>query len=181
MGESIMCKYDRACLRLVFLSVFLIVWLIASFVMVSTVLAQSDMFIYPKQGQSDAQLEKDKYECYSWAKKQSNFDPMEIPKATAPPPKQEAKKGGAGRGALRGALLGAAIGEIANDDAGKGAAIGAGTGALFGGVRRQRQVQQQDQAEQQWAQEQTAQYAQKRNSYNRAYAACLEARGYTVR
>jgi len=140
-----------------------------------------DMFIYPKAGQSDAQLERDKYECYSWAKNQTGFDPMEVPTATAPPPQQQAKKGGAGRGALRGALLGAAIGEIANDDAGKGAAIGAGTGALFGGMRRQKQVEQQSQAEQQWAQEQSSQYAQKRNSYNRAYAACLEARDYTVK
>jgi hypothetical protein len=176
-----MYKYDRAYSPLAFMTVFLGVWLIAYFVTVSTVLAQSDMFIYPKEGQSDAQLEKDKYECYTWAKKQTGFDPMEVPRATSPPPKQEAKKGGALRGAVGGALLGAAIGEIASDDAGKGAAIGAGTGALFGGVRRQRQRQQQNEAEQQWAQEQTSQYAQKRNSYNRAYAACLEARGYTVK
>ena len=143
--------------------------------------AQSEMFIYPKEGQSDEQLEKDKFECYSWAKKQSGFDPMKVPQATAPPPKQEAKKGGALRGAAGGALLGAAIGEIADDDPGKGAAIGAGAGALFGGVRRQKQVKQQKQAEQQWAREQTAQYEQNRNSYNRAYTACLEARGYTVK
>ena len=139
------------------------------------------MFIYPKEGQSDEQLEKDKYECYGWAKKQSGFDPMEVPRATAPPPRQERKRGGLLRGAAGGALLGAAIGEIADDDAGKGAAIGAGAGALFGGARRHGQVQEQEQAEQQWAQEQASQYSQKRNSYNRAHAACLEARGYTVK
>lgn len=143
--------------------------------------AQNDMFIYPKEGQSEEQMEKDKYECYRWAKKQTGFDPMEVPTATAPPPRQEPPKGGVLRGAAGGALLGAAIGEIADDDPGKGAAIGAGTGALFGGVRRHRQVQQHHQAEQQWASDQESQYSQRRSQYNRAHAACLEARGYTVK
>ena len=48
-------------------------------------------------------------------------------------------------------------------------------------MRRRDQKQQQQQAEQQWAQEQAAQYTQKRNAYNRAYAACLEDNGYTVK
>ena len=143
--------------------------------------AQSDMFIYPKGGQSNEQLEKDKYDCYQWAKKQTGFDPMEVPRASAPPPKQEPKKGGALRGVLGGALLGAAVGEIANDDAGKGAAIGAAAGGLFGGARRHKQVKQQEAEEQQWANEQAAQYSSRRNSYNRAFAACLEARDYTVK
>ena len=140
-----------------------------------------DMFIYPQKGQSEQQMEKDKYECYTWSKKQTGFDPMEVPKATAPPPPQQAPKGGMLRGAAGGALLGAAVGEIANDDPGKGAAIGAVTGGIFGGARRQKQAQQQQQAQQQWADQQASQYAQKRNSYNRAHAACLEGRGYTVR
>jgi len=57
------------------------------------VLAQ-DMFIYPNKGQSQKQLEKDKFDCYSWAKQQTGFDPMAQPTATAPPPAQEAKQGG---------------------------------------------------------------------------------------
>jgi hypothetical protein len=146
---------------------------------VSESLAQ-EMFIYPEKGQSNEQMEKDKFECYTWAKNQSGFDPMEVPTATAPPPKKEAQKGGAVRGAAGGALVGAGIGAIAGD-AGKGAAIGAIGGGVFGGARRHEQKKQQEHAEQQWAQEQTAQYAQRRNSYNRAHAACLEGRGYTVK
>jgi hypothetical protein len=142
--------------------------------------AQGDMFIYPKEGQSDEQLEKDKYECYGWAKKQTGFDPMAAPQASAPPPQKEAKKGGAVKGAARGAVAGVAIGAIAGD-AGKGAAIGATGGALFGGMRRRGQAKQQKQAENQWAQEQADQYEQNRSNYNRGYAACLEARGYTVK
>ena len=139
-----------------------------------------EMFVYPQKGQSDEQMEKDKYECYSWAKKQSGFDPMEIPKASAPAPKQEKKKRGALKGAAGGALLGAGIGAIAGD-AGKGAAIGAGSGAVIGGVRQKKKNQKQEQEKEQWAQEQTDQYANKRSSYNRAHAACLEGKGYTVK
>lgn len=146
------------------------------FFMTNSALAQ-DMFIYPQKGQSEQQMGKDKYECYTWAKRQTGFDPMEAPKATAPPPPQ-AKKGGMFKGAAGGALMGAAIGEIADNDPGKGAAIGAVAGGIFGGARRQKQQQQQ---QQQWADQQASQYAQKRNSYNRAHAACLEGRGYTVR
>jgi hypothetical protein len=141
-----------------------------------------DLFIYPSQGQGQEKMEQDKYQCYNWAKGQTGFDPMEVPKATSPPPPQQAPQSGqVFRGAARGALRGAAIGEITNDDPGKGAAIGATTGALFGGMRKQKQAQQQQQAQQQWEQEQATQYAQKRNNYNRAYAVCLEGRGYTVK
>ena len=137
-------------------------------------------FIYPEKGQSQEQMEKDKFECYSWAKGQSGFDPMQVPTATAPPPQQEAQKGGVGRGAARGATVGVVGGAIAGD-AGKGAAIGAASGALIGGMRRRDQQRSQQQAEQQWAQDQSAQYQQRRSSYDRAYGACLEGRGYTVK
>ncbi len=163
------------------LAIMVFFFIVSLLLQVSTeAFAQSDMFIYPKEGQSNEQMEQDKYSCYGWAKKQTGFDPMEVPQATAPPPQKQAKKGGMLRGAAGGALLGAGIGSISGD-AGAGAAIGAGAGALFGGARRNKQVKQQQQAEQQWAQDQSSQYAQRRNSYNRAYAACLEARGYTVK
>lgn len=34
-----------------------------------------DLFIYPKNGQTDDQQAKDKYECHKWANQQSGFDP----------------------------------------------------------------------------------------------------------
>lgn len=142
--------------------------------------AQGDVFIYPNKGQSAEQQDKDKFECYNWSKQQTGFDPMEQPRATAPPPQQEAQVGGVGRGATRGALTGLAVGAIAGD-AGKGAAIGAASGGLIGGMRRRDQQRSEEQAQQQWAQDQAAQYAQRRNNYDRAYRACLEGRGYTVR
>jgi hypothetical protein len=34
-----------------------------------------DLFVYPKQGQSEEQQATDRYQCYSWAKSQTGFDP----------------------------------------------------------------------------------------------------------
>jgi hypothetical protein len=36
-----------------------------------------DVFIYPKNGQSEEQQGKDKYECHKWASDQSGFDPTQ--------------------------------------------------------------------------------------------------------
>jgi hypothetical protein len=152
-------------------------WLIGSLVLFfcSEILLAQELMIYPKEGQDKDQQELDEFQCYGWAKDQSGFDPMAVPTATAPPPEQEAQKGGLVRGAAGGAAVGAII------DGGDGAAKGAAAGAVLGGMRRNSQKREQQQKQQNWEQEQAEQYAAKRNSYNRAYAACLEGRGYTVR
>ena len=159
--------------------------LITAFLLFGTFFAAyapaQELVIYPAKGQSQDQMEKDKYECYQWAKGQTGFDPMQQPQTSTPPPQQEAPKGGAVRGAARGAAVGAVAGGIAKDDAGKGAATGAATGAVVGGIRRRDQRRQQQQAQQQWAQQEAAKYAQERDGYNRAYSACLEGKGYTVK
>jgi hypothetical protein len=139
-----------------------------------------ELIVYPTKGQSAQQQEKDEFDCYKWAKSKSGFDPMEVPKATAPPPAQEAQVGGVGRGAVRGGAVGLAAGAIAGD-AGKGAAIGAASGAMIGGMRRRDQRAREEQKQEQWAQDQAANYQRNRTNYNRAYSACLEGRGYTVK
>jgi hypothetical protein len=139
----------------------------------------SDLYIYPNKGQSKEQMEKDKYDCYSWAKQQTGFDPMQAPTASSPPPDQTTS-GGVVSGAAKGAALGAIGGAIAGD-AGKGAAIGAGTGAAMGGMRRRSSTRQNAQEQAQWEQQQKAQYEASRNEYNRAYGACLQGRDYTVK
>ena len=131
-----------------------------------------ELMIFPNDNQSADQQEQDKFACYNWAKGESDFDPMAPPTATEPAPQKEAQKGGVGRGAVRGAAVGAIAG-----DAGKGAAAG----AAVGGMRRQDQKRKEQQQRQQWEQEQQQIYAEKRNRYNRAYAACLEGKNYTVR
>ena len=120
------------------------------------------VFVYPQKGQSPDQQNRDSYECYNWAKAQSGVDP-----GKPPPPAQPGQHArGAVHGAARGAAMGAAVGAIAGD-AGKGAAAG----AVVGGARGRRgsmAAQQQQQAA-------------SSNAYDRAFAACMEGRGYTVR
>ncbi len=144
-----------------------------------------EIIVYPAKGQSNDQMEKDKFECYTWAKGQTGFDPMQMPTASSAPPSQERKSVGGSTlgGGLLGGAGGAIIGGIAGGSSGarKGAAIGGLSGGAFGGMRSSRQNRQADQQQQQWEQQQANQYMQQRNSYNRAYSACLEGRGYSVR
>lgn len=113
-------------------------------------------YVYPSQNQSPEQQQRDQGECHTWAVNQTGYNP-----GTASSPSQ----GGVVRGGARGAAAGAVVGAIAGD-AGKGAAAGAAGGALIGGMRRRDAQRQQQGAQQQ---------------FQRAYFACLEGRGYTVR
>lgn len=132
------------------------------------------LFIYPQKGQSPEQQQQDRFECHQWAVQQTGFDPVTAAGA-APPPPPAAPTTGAVRGAARGAALGAVGGAIAGSP-GRGAAIGAGTGALFGTMRRNDQIRQSQAQQAASAQQANQQVA----AYNRALAACLTGRGYTV-
>ncbi len=133
-----------------------------------------DAFVYPKNDQTTEQQQKDKSECYNWAKGETGFDPQAEYRTETPAPHQSSSgpDGSIARGAARGALLG----EIVDNDAGKGAAAGAAVGAMR---RRDRQRQEQNDYER-WQQQETAKYNEKRSRYDRAYKACLEARDYSV-
>ena len=138
-----------------------------------------DPIVFPADGQSNEQMEKDKLDCYQWARNETGFDPMIVPTATSAPPQGQARGGSAVGGAALGAAAGAAIKRGGSRS--KGAATGALVGGLLGGASTQAQRQQDEMAQRHWEQEQAAIYAQQRNTYNRAYAACLESKGYTVR
>ena len=135
------------------------------------------LFVYPKNNQSQEQIEQDDYQCYSWAKGQTGFDPIN----TTTPQTVEAERPGADgsamRGALRGAARGAIIGEIADDDASKGAEVGAALGAMRGRSHARHSAQQQ--AANQNSQNQ-AQYEQRKDDFKRAMSLCLDARGYAA-
>jgi hypothetical protein len=148
-------------------------------------------YIYPARGQSPQQEESDKGQCYGWAVQQSGFDPANPQVAMPPPPpsyypQPQAPQGGLFRGAFGGAALGAVGGAIGGD-AGKGAAIGAGVGGLFGMMRRHRYMEEEQQMQQARMQQQQGYMSQEQNAlargrgnYNRAFSACMTARGYTV-
>ena len=132
-------------------------------------LAQCDIMVYPAKGQSNEQLSKDRYECHTWAVKQSGFDPSNAQANQASPQPQQ--KGEILRGGARGAAAGAAIGAIAGD-AGKGAAIGAAAGGLKRGFQKLDSKKA--------AQNQAAVPSPAQDAYNRAIGACLSGRGYSV-
>ncbi|MGF6963753.1 hypothetical protein OKW43_000758 [Paraburkholderia sp. WC7.3g] len=135
-------------------------------------LAQSRPIAYPARGQSQQQQQQDEGACYSWARSNTGVDPTAV--ANAPPPPSGPAVGGGERvqGAARGAAGGAVIGAIAGD-AGKGAAIGAATGTMVGGSRarqNRRAAAAQSQTQTQGSMD----------TFNRAFAACMSGRGYTV-
>jgi uncharacterized protein YcfJ len=120
----------------------------------------------------------------AWSRcgQQTGFDPVNPRVATGPPPPPayQGPDGSMLRGAVGGAALGAVGGAIGGD-AGKGAAIGAGVGALFGGFRRMREVEEQQQLQASYQAQQQSAMAEGRSNYDRAFAACMSGRGYTVR
>lgn len=139
-------------------------------------LAQQPL-IYPSKGQSADQQNKDEGECYTWAKQQTGVDPVAVAQASSSQPPPAGPQGERVRGAARGAAAGAVIGGVANDDAGKGAAVGAVVGTMAGGSRQRRAARGQEQQQQQVQQQTQGALA----SYNRAFAACMEGRGYVVK
>ncbi len=112
-------------------------------------------YVYPQQGQSPQQQQRDENECSNWATQQTGYRPSG----------NSGSDGGivsdrALRGAARGAGVGA-IGGLIGGDAGTGAAIGAAVGGLSGGIRNHDEKQQ-------------------RKQFDNAFAACMEGRGYSV-
>jgi hypothetical protein len=134
------------------------------------------LYVFPANGQNDSTQRADEAACYEWAVKESGVDPMNMPQV-------EAKKADTGpdgsmvKGAARGAAAGAAIGAIAGD-AGEGAAIG----AVVGGLRGRRSKKVGDAKEQQQnIQAAEAKKQEMLNNFKKAFSACMEGKGYTVK
>ena len=139
------------------------------------------VYAYPQRGQSPEQLDRDRYECYLWAKQQTGFDPSaanvpaqaRVQVVSGPPP---------GANTAIGAVTGAAIGAAISNPWQRG--FGALAGALIGGAigssadaanaQRAHQTVVYDRAQMREIESQAA-------DYRRALSACLEGRGYTVR
>lgn len=117
---------------------------------------QPSVAAYPAKGQSAELQAKDTNECQAWAKQQTGYDP-----AT-----ETAKGAGVGAviGAVTGAAVGAGVGAATGTGAGRGAAAGAVLGGVGGAVGGG-----------------AYQYSKTKEGYDRAYAACMEGRGYTVK
>lgn len=138
------------------------------------------VFVYPANGQSAEQTDRDRYECHVWAVEQTGVDPS---RADASPYErvvvQPANPPGSGTvaGAIGGAIIGSIIAGPRN--AGAGLVLGGATGAIVGSAA---DASAQAQAQQTQAQiNQSAAAGRARgDSYRRALGACLTGRGYTV-
>ncbi len=138
------------------------------------------IFVYPTNGQSPEQTDRDRYECHNWAVQQTGVDPS---RSDANPYErvvvQPANPPGTGTavGAIGGAILGALIAGPRN--AGAGLLLGGATGAIVGTAS--------DASAQQYANQTQAQINEsmatgraRADSYRRALGACLQGRGYTI-
>jgi len=134
------------------------------------------VFVFPAKDQKPEQQSADEQACYSWAVQQSGVDPLNMT-ATKPDTVAKGPDGSAVKGAAKGAVAGVAIGAIAGD-AGKGAAIGAAAGGMAGasgGKKKQKQAE--DKAKKDAAAADQA----KIDSFKKAYSACLDGKGYSVK
>jgi hypothetical protein len=143
------------------------------------------VYFYPTKGQSLAQQDRDRYECYSWASKQSGFDPS-LPQL---PPHQQLEvvpQPPIGHDTASGAVTGAVLGAVVSRPGrtGEGAVIGAIAGTILGAASDSARQEQAERLQERYDRRgsQAAAYTeQQASAYRRAMGACLEGRGYTVR
>ena len=142
--------------------------------------AAATVYVYPASGQSDAKLDRDRYECNVWAVKQSGYDPSQLHVdaervnviSGSPPGASTAA------GAITGAILGAAVSRPR--EAAGGAIIGSIAGAMIGSTADAARQQEADKAQENY--DRISDNAlQQAGGYRRAITACLESRGYTVK
>lgn len=145
----------------------------------------TQVYFYPKLGQSDDRQSRDHYECYNWAIDQTGFDPGQsaIPRdervrvVPMPPPGYDTATL-----AIAGAVLGALIGGPRH--AVGGAIIGASGGAIVGAASDAARVEAAQRQENTYAaryRTRNTQLETRAADFRRAMGACLEGRGYTVR
>lgn len=145
----------------------------------------AQVYFYPTAGQSPAQQDRDRYECYLWAVKQTGFDPSQpqlsphqrVEVVPMPAPGHDTAVG-----AVTGAVIGAAVSRP--HDALGGAVVGAAAGAIIGAASdtaRQQQAERIQRTYEQRDAQRAASIEEQVQNYRRAMTACLAGRGYSVR
>lgn len=144
------------------------------------------VYFYPTQGQTDAQQDRDRYECYNWAVKQTGFDPG---RRSLPPQQRVAVVPSRApgtttvAGAVTGAIIGAAVSGPGHT--GSGLIVGAAAGGLLGSAAEASQEQEAERLERRIESRDSrrgeARYQREAAEYRRAMSACLEGRGYSVK
>ncbi|WP_158219794.1 YMGG-like glycine zipper-containing protein [Ideonella sp. A 288] len=143
------------------------------------------LYFYPERNQPEALQDRDRYECYRWAVRETGTDPgmtpvrQPMPMAEPGPPLRD------GSGVVAGAATGAVIGAVTSSPrhSGGNAVIGAIIGATIGAVAQESRAQaiEANQARRQQAAEASAAASrQPHDNFRRAMSACMQGRGYRV-
>jgi len=148
--------------------------------------AQSELMVFPKDGQSREVQAKDTTYCKSWAKSESGVDPsyvrakIEMQEDVIRREAQSGQQSTGGRlfrGAARGAAIGA-VGSNVDNNVGKRAIQGGMMTGMRSRDERKKAEHQQRVGNEVHRQEQfKADYSK----YIRAYSVCMDAKGYSVK
>jgi hypothetical protein len=133
-------------------------------------------YVFPAQGQSAEQQEKDEYSCYQWATGQTGYDPVKAASSTKTVTRTVSTgpaQGSGAHGAVRGAAKGALAAAVVDGSAGRGAALG----GLVGGARGRAASTGTETI----TEEVSAVDPARQKEFDRARAACLEGKGYTIK
>jgi hypothetical protein len=134
-------------------------------------------YVYPAQGQSPAQIERDRYECYQWSVHQTGVDPNRA----GHPYEQVLIAPAPGMGTATGAVGGAILGSLLAGprSAGLGFLLGGATGAIVGSAADGNAQAQVAQAQSRVSEARAAD-REHLQEFQRANSACLSGRGYSV-
>lgn len=148
-------------------------------------LAAAPLYFYPERGQPEGLQDRDRFECYRWAVRETGTDPGMVavrsddPGRAPPVPYAPRRANGAdvAAGAATGAVLGAVV--AAPRHAGAAAVLGAIFGATLGAASGEARNRAIDAAQAR----QAAAADQARlplDNFRRAMTACMQGRGYRV-
>jgi hypothetical protein len=136
------------------------------------------VYVFPAKEQKPEQQSADEQACYAWAVQQSGVDPLNMTPTQAQPV-DKSPDGSVLAGAAVGAMGGAIVGGIVHPyhHHGGAAAAGAMVGAVAGAAHKSKKDAQKEQQAKQAA---AATDKAKIDSFKKAYATCLQGKGYSV-
>lgn len=141
-----------------------------------TMASSLGLYAFPAKGQTAETQQKDEAACYSWAQSTTGFDPVAAALSDSSQQAPQVPKGSGVKGAASGAAAGAAIGAITGDP-GEGAAVGAIAGGIRGKMAQKKAQRRAEEARTQAQSQQSARI----EGFRKAFSACMEAKGYTVK
>ena len=144
-------------------------------------LSHAGLYVYSKHGQSADQQSRDAEQCDRSAVEVTGYDPGKPPVATIAQGSLSDQGRTMAKGALVGSAASSAVGAAAGAAVGRaarGAAMG-GAGGAVAGLLRGWVVARRDQHAK--MHQDQAHHEQHQQEYVRAFAACMDARGYSVR